>query len=157
MQSETSQSPSSAQVDQLLSDAVIPPGASSMLGRLVFRRVRAELKTAELVHAFPSGITGHDRLHDITIKDLLMLDVLPNFLLVPLMQGGAEFPVNFNVAQEASLECHTFKMIPDQRLGRLRIASCALPCQKKQNDHGSQNSSVKWPPTSPTQLPATWC
>ena len=97
-------------------------GASSLLwgyGRPVLRRASAEFKTTELGHAVPSVIPDHDRLHNITIKELFTLGFLPNQRPVPPMREGTEFPV-------ASLERHPSRMIPDQCGQRLRITWCAL-------------------------------
>ena len=52
-------------------------------------------------NAFPSVIPDHDDWHDNTMKELSR------------PRGDTEFLVNFNVVQEASLEWHPSRMIPD--------------------------------------------
>ena len=71
-------------------------------------QVRAEFKTAGLAHAFPSVVPRHDRLHDVTIKELFSSTSSATTGGVPVMEG-TEFPANFSVAHEGLSGMAPFK------------------------------------------------
>ena len=121
-------------------------------GGPVLWRVRAEFKTEDIDHAFPCVFSDHNHLHDTAMKELCMLNFLPNQRPEPLTRGGTEYLVNFNVAQES-----IFLESPDQRGQRQRIAWCAVLCIRGRSITAAKHPSVKWPPIFPTQLPTAWC
>jgi hypothetical protein len=106
----------------------------------LLRRIRAEFRAAELAHAFPSVIPVDDHFHDVTVEELSRLDFFPNQWQVPLMRGGTEFPVNFNVAEEGIFGMAPFKndSSPTWTEAADRLVYVAL--NQRQIDHGSLTS-----------------